>query len=161
MAKDLHDDVMQAAQSRPKPQGFNEVPQEPRQTQQPKQTQGSALATSQNVLQNKAANAANQLAKVEQRIAEAGLTTALQEGREEAMQEVLAKQASYLETRAHLEVKAAQQRIEGMRKVRQNASQVLAEAVKGMTTEGDETDPLAMLSEYTENSQKLSLPSLF
>ena len=139
-------------------EGFK--PKEKAAKQQP-QSGGAIAKTADQSMQSKAASGAEQLSLVSQKAQKASITTSFKAGQDQAMTDTIAETAGYLGTKAQLKAEATAQRITGIKAIEQNAQVALAEEVESLGKENDESDPLALLSEFTGSNHAQLLPSPF
>lgn len=140
-------------------EGFK--PKEKVAKQQPQSNGGAIAKTADQSMQSKAASGAEQLSLVSQKAQKASITTSFKAGQDQAMTDTLAETAGYLGTKAQLKAEATAQRITGIKAIEQNAQVALAEEVESLGKENDDSDPLALLSEFTGSNHAQLLPSPF
>lgn len=125
-------------------------------------TQSSAIAkTADQSMQAKAASGAEQLSLVSKKAQKASITTSFKAGQDQAMTDTLAETAGYLGTKAQLKAEATAQRITGVKAIEQSAQVALVEEVEALGQDSDDSDPLALLSEFTGSNHAQLLPSPF
>ena len=154
MAKNLDQDVMEAAQSG---QGFGGAPKQKPEAKA--QQSAGAMVTADDRLTDNLRRAASNVGKVES----AALQTAIQDeqlaGRKEGHTLAIAHEAGVMTGFGEARTEATLQRMGGLQKIRGGAS--VEAAARILAVEVDQENPLERLLQSSETKQKSFLPTLY